>query len=399
MSEAATGTGIGQPVRRREDLRLLTGQGRYTDDLKLPGQAYAAMVRSPHAHAVLRSIETTAAKAVPGVIAVLTGKDWIADGMKAVPNKTFSWHPAEMPLINSDGSAPFAAPDFPLPYDKARFVGEPLVMVVGDTVVAAKDGAEAVAIDYEPLPCVTFAPDAAKSGAPVLYSGHDSNVCIDAMVGDGPATKDAFARATHIARIKTWIPRIAGSPMEPRSAIGEYDAASGRYTIYTCNGSTRRLHKDLALTLDIPDDDLRLVIRDVGGNFGTRGAIFAEQSLVAWAARKLKRPVKWTSDRSEALLSDYQGRDLMVEAELALDGDGNFLAIRGDNIGNLGAHSGNYSMVQKGVEIMSSIYRMPTHFCARCAGNTAPTRLYRSAAGPGDVRDGRLIDIAQAVRV
>ena len=397
MSEAATGTGIGQPVRRREDLRLITGQGRYTDDLKLPGQAYAAMVRSPHAHAVLRAIDTTAARAVPGVIAVLTGKDWIADGMKAVPNKTFSWHPAEMPLVNSDGSAPFSAPDFPLPYDKARFVGEPLVMVVGETLAAAKDGAEQVAIDYEPLPCVTFAPDAAKSDAPVLYDGHDSNVCIDAMVGDGPATEDAFARAKHVARIKTWIPRIAGSPMEPRSAIGEYDAANDKYTIYTCNGSTRRLHKDLALTLDVPDDNLRLVIRDVGGNFGTRGAIFAEQSLVAWAARKLKRPVKWTSDRSEALLSDYQGRDLMVEAELALDGDGNFLAIRGDNIGNLGAHSGNYSMVQKGVEIMSSIYRMPTaHFRARCVlSNTAPTRPYRSAGRPEVMYVmERLIDIA-----
>jgi carbon-monoxide dehydrogenase large subunit len=185
--------------------------------------------------------------------------------------------------------------------------------------------------------------------------------------------------------------------MEPRSAIGEYDAANDKYTIYTCNGSTRRLHTDLALTLDVPDDNLRLVIRDVGGNFGTRGAIFAEQSLVAWAARKLKRPVKWTSDRSEALLSDYQGRDLMVEAELALDGDGTFLAIRGDNIGNLGAHSGNYSMVQKGVEIMSSIYRMPVaHFRARCVlSNTAPTRPYRSAGRPEVMYVmERLIDIA-----
>ena len=397
MSEPPTSTGIGQPVRRREDLRLLTGQGSYSDDLKLPGQAYAAMVRSPHAHAIIRSIGTEAAQAVPGVIAVLTGQHWVADGMKAVPNKTFSWHPAEMPLINTDGSQPFNAPDFPLPYDKARFTGEPLVMVVGETVAAAKDGAEQVVIDYEPLPCTIFAPDAAKAGAPLLHEDHGSNVCIDALVGDHAATEAAFARAKHIAKIKTWVPRIAGSPMEPRVAIGDYDAANGRYTIYTCNGSTRRLHKDLAITLDVADDDLRLVIRDVGGNFGTRGAIFAEQSLVAWAARKLGRPVKWTSDRSEALLSDYQGRDLAVEAELALDEDGNFLAMRGDNIGNLGAHSGNYSMVQKGVEIMSSIYRVPAaHFRARCVlSNTAPTRPYRSAGRPEVMFVmERLIDIA-----
>src|SRR5262249_38097837 len=155
-------------------------------------------------------------------------------------------------------------------YDKARFVGEPLVMVVAETVAAAKDAAEHVVIEFEPLPCVTFAPDAAKQDSPVLYDEHGSNICIDAMVGDGDATAAAFARATHIARIRTWVPRIAGSPMEPRAAIGEYDKTTRRYTIHTCNGSTRRLHKDLALTLDVPDDDLRLVIPDVGGNFGTR---------------------------------------------------------------------------------------------------------------------------------
>ena len=179
--------------------------------------------------------------------------------------------------------------------------------------------------------------------------------------------------------------------MEPRAAIGDYDPASGRYTIYTGNGSTLRLRKDLAIVLGVPEDEVRLVIGDVGGNFGTRGAIFAEQPLVAWAARRLGRPVKWTADRSECLLSDYQGRDLAVEAELALDADGNFLAMRGDNIGNLGAHTGNFSMVQKGVEIMSSIYRMPAaHFRARCVmSNTAPdAALSQRRPARGDVRDG-----------
>jgi carbon-monoxide dehydrogenase large subunit len=397
MAGKSDGTGIGQPVRRREDLRLVTGQGCYTDDLSLPGQVHAAVVRSPHAHAIIRSIDKTAALALPGVITVLTGKDWLADGMKPTPIKTFSFHPAEVPLINTDGSPPFIAPDFPLPQDKVRFAGEAVAIVVAETLAAAKDGSERVVIDYVSLPCVTFAPDAAKSGAPLLHEHHGSNVCVDARVGDEAATEKAFARAEHIAKLKTWVPRVAGSPMEPRAALAQYDAVSGKYTLYTCSGSTRRLHGELAAALCVPDDKLRLVIRDVGGNFGTRGQIFAEQMLVAWAARRVGRPVKWTSDRSEALLSDYQGRDLAVDAELALDAEGNFLAMRGDNVGNLGARTGNYSMAQKGVEIMSSIYRVPAaHFRARCVmSNTAPTRPYRSAGRPEVMFVmERLIDIA-----
>jgi aerobic carbon-monoxide dehydrogenase large subunit len=397
MSAPASSARIGEPVRRREDVRLVTGRGCYTDDLSLPNQAHAAMVRSPHAHAIIRTIDTSAALAVPGVIAVLTGHDWRGDGLQPIPHKTFSWHPAEIPLINTDGSPAFNAQDFPLPDDKARFVGEAIAMVVAETLAAAKDGAERVVVDYEALPCVTYAPAAAAPGAPLLHEHHGSNVCIDAGVGNAAATAEAFAGAAHVARIRTWVPRVAGSPMEPRSAIGAYDPVSRKYAIHTCNGSTLRLRKDLAIVLDVPEDDVRLVIRDVGGNFGTRGAIFAEQPLVAWAARKLGRPIKWTSDRSEALLSDYQGSDLIVEAELGLDAQGNFLAMRGDNIGNLGAHTGNFSMVQKGVEIMSSIYRVPAaHFRARCVmTNTAPTRPYRSAGRPEVIFVmERLIDLA-----
>ena len=398
MSGPANSNRIGQPVRRREDMRLIVGKGNYTDDFRLPNQAYSAMVRSPHAHAVIRSVDKAAALSTPGVIAVLTGADWLDDNLKPVPNKTFSWHPAEIPLINTDGSPPFNAPDFPLPHDKVRFVGEAVAIVVAESVEAAKDGAEQLVVDYDPLPSVTFAPKAADRDAQLLHESHGSNVCIDAYVGHAEDTEVAFARAAHVAKIKTWIPRVAGSPMEPRSAVGDFDPATGKYTIYTCNGSTLRLRKDLAIVLDVPEeDDVRLVIRDVGGNFGTRGAIFAEQPLVAWAARKVGRPVKWTSDRSEALLSDYQGRDLVVGAELALDAEGNFLAMRGDNIGNLGAHTGNFSMVQKGVEIISSIYRVPAaHFRARCVlSNTAPTRPYRSSGRPEVIFVmERLIDLA-----
>jgi len=397
MHAPATSTRIGQPVPRKEDLRLITGGGRYTDDLNVDGQAYAVMVRSPHAHANILGIDTRAASAVPGVIAVLTGADFIADQMKPIPNKTFSLHPAEMPLVNSDGTPAFNMPDYPLPADKARFVGEAIVMVIAESIDAAKDGADRVQIDYEPLPSVTFTVEAAAAGAPRVRDENSSNVCIDAQVGDAAATEAAFRKAAQVVKVKTWIPRVAGSPMEPRAAIGEYDPQTGHYTIYTCSGSTLRLRRDLSLVLDVPETHVRLVIRDVGGNFGTRGAIFAEQPLVAWAARRIGRPVKWTSERSELLLSDYQGRDLAVEAELALAADGTFLAMRGSNVGNLGSHTGNFSMVQKGVEIMSSIYRMPAaHFRARAVlSHTAPTRPYRSSGRPEVIYVmERLIDLA-----
>jgi carbon-monoxide dehydrogenase large subunit len=397
MDASATSTRIGQPVRRKEDLRLITGNGRYADDINLDGQAYAIMVRSPHAHAVIRSIDMAPALAVPGVIAVLTGHDFLQDNLQPIPNKTFSLHPAEIPLINSDGTPPFNIPDHPLPTDKVRFVGDPVAMVIAETVAAAKDGAEQVVVDYEPLPFVTNTADAAKPDAPLVRDEHTSNVCIDALVGDAQATEAAFARATHVVKIKTWVPRVAGSPMEPRAAVGNYDPETRRYTVHTCSGATLRLRRDIAAVLNVPEKDVRLVLKDVGGNFGTRGAIFPEQPLVAWASRRVGRPVKWTSDRSEALLSDYQGRDLVVEAELALDAEGNFLAMRGSNIGNLGAHTGNFSMVQKGVEIISSIYRMPAaHFRARIVlSNTAPTRPYRSAGRPEVIFVmERLIDLA-----
>ena len=395
MTRGLQDCGIGTPTRRKEDLRLVTGHGRFVDDLNLPDQAYAVMIRSPHAHARIVAIDCEAAKRSPGVLAVLTGADVLADRLKPIPNKTFSFHPAERPLVNMDGSAPLAAPDYPLPADKARYVGEAIAMVVATSLAGAKDAAERVEIQYETLPCVTYTRAAAQDDAPKLYDEAPSNICIDAEIGDRAATRDQFERAAHIVTLRTWIPRVAGSPMEPRSAIGAYEA--GRYTIYASNGSTVKLRDDIALTLDVPKDHVRLVIGDVGGNFGTRGAIYPELPLIAWASKRIGRPVKFTGDRTDCLLSDYQGRDLAVKAELALDGSGNFLAMRGSNIGNLGAHSGNFSMVQKGVEIMSSIYRMPAaHFRVRAVmSNTAPTRPYRSAGRPEVIYVmERLIDLA-----
>jgi carbon-monoxide dehydrogenase large subunit len=392
----ANHSGIGSPVRRKEDLRLVAGRGCYSDDVNLPNQTYAVMVRSPHAHARIRAIDTAAARAMPGVLAVLTGRDILADGVKPIPHKAFSYHPAEIPLRNKDDAPIFAAKHYPLPADRARFVGEAVAMVVAETVAIAKDAAERIAIDYEPLAAVTDAVAATAPDAPQLWDG-GANVLIDAEVGDAAATAAAFARAAHVVKLKTWIPRVAGVPMEPRAAVGEFDPATRRYTVHAGSGGAVRLKADISTSLDIPAESVRVVMREVGGNFGTRGAVYPEFVLVAWAARRVGRPVKWTCERHESFLSDYQGRDLSSEAELALDENGRFLAMRGSNTGNLGALTGNFSMVQKGVEIASGIYRMPAaSFRARCVTtNTTPTRPYRSSGRPEVMYVmERLIDLA-----
>jgi carbon-monoxide dehydrogenase large subunit len=397
MDQAATGSGIGQPVRRREDLRLVRGAGRYTADENLPGQVYAAMVRSPHAHARIRAIATDKAKVVPGVLAVLTGADFLADGLKPIPHKPWSPHPAEAKLTNKGGLPPFEAPHFPLPTDKARFVGEAVAMVVAETVHAAQDGAEAVEVDYEVLPAVVETAAAARQDAPIVHEPARTNVCFDSDLGDEAATAAAFARAAQVTRFETWVQRITGVPMEPRAALAAYDPETRRFTVYAGNGGAVRLKNDLATMLCVPAEQVRVLMQDVGGNFGTRGMIYPEFALVAWAARKLGRPVKWIIARHESFLSDYQARDLVVEAELALDAKGKFLAMRGSNLGNLGAHTTNFAMVQKGVQMMSSIYRMPAaHFRARATlSNTAPTRPYRSAGRPEVIFVmERLIDLA-----
>ena len=391
------GTGIGQPVRRREDLRLVRGGGRYTADENLPGQVYAVMVRSPHAHARIRGIVKDKALAVPGVLAVLTGADCLADGLKPIPHKPWSPHPAETKLRNAGGAPPFEAPHHPLPADKAHFVGEAVAIVVAETLAGAKDGAERLEIDYEVLPAVVETEAAARQDAPRIHETARSNVCFDAELGDAEATAAAFARAAHVTRFETWVQRVTGVPMEPRAALAAFDPETGRLTLYAGNGGAVRLKNDLAAILDVPPENVRVLMADIGGNFGTRGMIYPEFAAVAWAARKLDRPVKWIIERHESFLSDYQARDLVVQAELALDDKGRFLAMRGSNLSNLGAHTTNFAMVQKGVQMMSSIYRMPAgHFRARATlSNTAPTRPYRSAGRPEVIFViERLIDLA-----
>ena len=308
--------GVGKPVLRTEDARLLAGHGCYSDDVNLPGQAYASLVRSPHAHARIRRIDVAGALAAPGVIAVLTGADAAADGLRPLPHRPVPSNPHEVPLRSRDGSGFFLAPHPPLPADTARFVGEAVALVIADTRAAARDGVERVAVDYEPLPAVTATAEAAAADAPILWHEIRSNVCVDADVGEAAAADAAFRRAAHVVRLETWVQRVTGVPLEPRAALGVYDEASDRYTLYAGSGGVVRHKSDLAGALGVPESAVRVVAREVGGNFGTRNSFYPEFALVAWAAKRLRRPVKWTCERQEAFLTDYQGRDLVSHAEL-----------------------------------------------------------------------------------
>lgn len=397
MSLNLVNTGIGQPVRRREDLRLLTGRGRYSDDINIPGQAYAIMVRSPHAHATVRGIDTRVAAAAPGVLAVLTGQDMQADGLKPIPHAVRTGHPADISLDNHDGSPPFIPSHYPMATGEVRHVGDIVAMVIADSRSTAKDAAESVVVDYVPLAQVIHSRAAVAANASLAWSDAASNFCLDARIGDAIATEAAFAAAAHVVRLETSVQRIAGVTMEPRAAIGEYDWATGRYTLHAGAGGAVRPRHDMAVVLGVADEDIRMVMYDVGGNFGTRGASNPEFALVCWAAGRVGRPVKWTCERSEAFLCDYQARDLTAEAELALDAEGNFLAMRGTNVVNSGAYPVSFGPLHKGVEIMTSIYHVPAVQFRACAilSNTAPTRPYRSSGRPEAMFVmERLIDIA-----
>jgi carbon-monoxide dehydrogenase large subunit len=383
-SSGAVANGIGQPVRRKEDFRLLTGRGRYGDDIALSNPAYAAFVRSPHAHARIVSIDKAGALARPGVLAVLTGADYVAAGLGPIPhNPGLSQPPDLTPRLR--GKAPIATRHYPLPADKARFVGEAVAMVVAATIAQAKDAAELVDIAWEPLPAVARAADAVQPGAPNLWREAPDNVCIDVEVGDAAATEAAFARAAHVVRFETRAQRVTGVPMEPRTTTAEYDPASRQYTLHTGTGrGVVRARADLAQVLGVPPEQVRVVCGDMGGNFGTRNLAYPEWALLCWAAGRLGRPVKWLCERSESFLSDYQGRDLTVTAELALDEAGNFLALRGSNLSNLGGHALAFSSLQKGMSIISGVYRIPAAYVhgRGALTNTMPTTPYRSSGRP-----------------
>lgn len=388
---------IGQPVRRREDLRLVTGHGRFSDDVDMPGQAHAALVRSPHAHAAIEGIETGRAAALPGVAAVLTGRDAAADGLRALPHTVFPSSPPDVTIPNTDGSPTFAPPHEALPADRVLHVGEPVAVVLGETAAAARDGAERVAVSYRPLEAVVDTGRAAD--LPALWPERGSNVCIDGTVGDAEAVARAFAGAHEVVVLETALSRCTGVPMEPRSAVGAFDPATGRYALHAGSGGAVRCKQDLAALLGVAEDDVRVTAADVGGSYGTRNALYPEFAIVLWAARRLGRPVKWTGDRTEMFLTDYQARDLAVRAELALAADGRFLALRVFNTGNIGAHAVSFVPLVKGVEVFPLTYRIGAcHARARAvASNTPPTYPYRSAGRPEvTYAMERLIDVAAA---
>jgi len=379
-----TNPGIGSSPLRREDHRLITGAGTFGDDFTLPRQTFAAIVRSPHAHAMLRRIESTKAHGLPGVLAVLTAADYLADGLKPLIHSPFTVSPPDITLRNRDGKAVFIAPHYPLAIDRVRFVGEAVALVVAEDLATAQDAAELVEVEYEVLAARAEGVDAAKPGAVRIWPQMDSNVALDADVGDATATGDAFRGAAHVVRIETKVPRVTGVPMEVRTAMAVWEPDSDRITLYAGGGGVVRPKVDLAHMLGLEPARIRVVAKDVGGNFGTRNSSYPEFALVAWAARRLGRPVKWTGDRTASFLSDYHGRDLTVSAELALDNSGKILALRASNISNIGAYAISFVPLTKGTELMSSIYHVPTvSVRARAVySNSSPTTPYRSAGRP-----------------
>ncbi len=369
--------GIGAAVRRKEDFRFLTGKGTYTDDINRPGQLHAYLLRSPHAHAEIRAIDAARAKTAPGVAAIFTGAELQLGGLPC------GW------LVTSHNGAPMVEPPHPLlAQGKVRHVGDPVAVVVAETREQAKDAAELIAVDYHELPAVVGSDEAIKPGRPLLFDTAPGNLCFDWHLGDAAAVDAAFARAHHITRLELVNNRLVSNPMEPRAATGEYDRAGGDYTLYTTSQAPHA-HRLLiaAFVLQLPEHKLRVVAPDVGGGFGTKGSIYAEQALVLWLAKELGRPVKWTAERSEIFLTDNQARDHLTTAELALDRDGTFLAMRVATLANLGAYLGTFAPAIPTWcygTLLAGNYATPAiHVQVKGVfTNTAPVDAYRGAGRP-----------------
>src|SRR5256714_1455836 len=379
---------IGQPVRRTEDASLLSGKGRYTDDFNEPGQAYAAIVRSPHAHGVLRNIDTEAAKRIPRVLAVYTAADLGSYGP----------HKCALDFRQRDGTPMRRPVRKSLASGKVRFVGDPVACVVAQTAMQARDAAEAVELDIEPLPAVTTASEAAAPGAPQLYDDVPGNVILDFLFGESEKVAQAFASAAHVTKLSLRNTRVVVAAMEPRSAVCNFEA--GRWTL-TCQGQgVFALRNQLADILGVPQEKVRLVTPNVGGSFGMKASIYPEYVCLAHAAKALNRPVKWTDDRSGSFLSDQHGRDHEMTGELALDRDGRFLALRVSGYGNVGAYVGTVAPQPPSMNVVRnvvSVYRTPLLEVSTkvCVSNTTPVSAYRGAGRPeANYYMERLIDEA-----
>jgi len=373
-------TGIGARVERKEDARFLTGRGTYTDDINRPNQAYAAILRSPHAHAKIKKLDIAKAKRSPGVIAVFTGADLASDKVNGLP---CGW------LVHSKDGKPMVEPPHPaLVTDRVRCVGDQVAVVIAESRAEARDAAELIEVSYEELPAAVSIADAIKPGAPLVWDQAPGNTCYDWELGDKAAVDAAFAKAAKVAKIDLVNNRLIPNAIEPRAAIGEYDPPSGLHTLYTTSQNPHVIRLLMgAFVLGIPEHKLRVVAPDVGGGFGSKIYHYAEEAIVTWAAKKVGRPVKWTAERSESFVSDAHGRDHVTHAELALDGNGKFLALKVLTKANLGAYLSTFAPCVPTYlygTLLAGNYATPVIYCSVRAlfTNTVPVDAYRGAGRP-----------------
>lgn len=371
---------LGAPVRRKEDLRFLTGKGNYTDDINRPNQLFAVFVRSPHAHAEIGAIDTLKATRAPGVVAVYTGKDLADAGLGGLP---CGWG------VKSKDGTPMAEPPHPvLATGRARHVGDPVAVVIAASKEQAEEAAELVAVSYKALPSVVEAETALQRGAPLLFDAAPGNVCYDWSIGDSAAVDAALAKAAHVTRIAVVNNRLVPNAMEPRAYIGEYDRGTGDYTLYTTSQNPHAIRLLMgAFVLHLPEHKLRVVAPDVGGGFGSKIYHYAEEAAVTWAAGQLGRPVKWTAERQESFISDAQGRDHVTHAELGLDQDGKFLALKVSTVANLGAYLSTFAPAVPTylyATLLAGTYTTPAIYAEVKAvfTNTVPVDAYRGAGRP-----------------
>jgi carbon-monoxide dehydrogenase large subunit len=383
---------IGQPVPRKEDATLLRGEGRYTDDINLPNQAHAFILRSTVAHGRIKSIDTAAAKKMKGVIAVYTGADLPQYGTLQ----------SALPLKSKDGTDLKKPPRAALPADKVRFVGDPIACVVAETLLQAKDAAEAIEVDIEPLPVVTTPAQAVAPGAPALFDSVPGNVCLDFHYGEADKVAAAFASAKHKVKLKLFNTRMVVNAIEPRAAIGRYDKAKELYTLNTVSQGVMGMKAGVTAAMKTTPDKVHILTGNVGGSFGMKAQVYPEYICILHAAKELGRPVKWTDERSGSFMSDNHGRDHEMTAELALDAEGHFLALRLEGFANLGGFQGAMSPQPGTLNIVRnviSLYRTPVmEVSSKCVfTNTTFVSPYRGAGRPeGNYFMERLIDYAAA---
>jgi aerobic carbon-monoxide dehydrogenase large subunit len=388
---------FGQPVLRKEDPRLLTGRGMFIEDRREPGEAHAVLVRSPHAHARILSIDAAAARAMPGVLGIFTGTDLDADGIGGIPSE---FVPPKFGISGTE-DCPVVRPHFPaLALDRVRYCGEGVALVVAESVPQARDAAELIIVEYDPLPAVIGTKDARAPNAPLVHAAASENVSFFWEAGDKAAVDAAFTRAHEVARVELVNNRVVIGAMETRGALGLWDGGTGRFTLYTATQMPHGIRYDLArYVFRVRETEIRVVVGDVGGGFGAKNSLYPEQVLVLYAARKLGRPVKWIGERGEAFLGDYMGRDNVTVGELALDRDGHILALRVSTTANLGAYvspEGPLSPTSN-TPALAGVYRTPAMHVSVVGvfTHTAPVDVYRGAGRPEAIHLlERLIDTA-----